>query len=202
MATITETAKKRILSLMDQQNPKVEGLRLTVKTRAPVPEYRLDFVETGKQNPTDVLVVAGGINVFIEPQDSNFLQDVRIDYVNSLEHSGFKIENPKVVEPKTDTPASEAPKLDSPLAETIQQVLDTQINPAVSGHGGYINLVDVRGEIAYIKMSGGCQGCGMASVTLKQGVVTAIKRAVPAIKEVLDTTDHAGGSNPYFSPGK
>jgi len=200
MATITETAKKRIVSLMQQQSAKIEGLRLSVKALTPIPEYRLDFVEEGKRDPADVMVVADGINLFIEPKHSNFLQDVKIDYVNSLEHSGFKIENPKVTQ---SAPAEQAPpNLDHPLAQTIQKILDSEINPAVSGHGGYISLVDVREETAYIKMSGGCQGCGMASVTLKQGVVAAIKRAVPDIKEILDTTDHAGGMNPYYSPGK
>ena len=201
MATITETAQKRISSLIEQKSSKIEGLRLTVKTMTPVPEYRLDFVEEGKRDPSDVMLSASGINLFIEPQHSNFLQDVKIDYINSLEHSGFKIENPKVIQEAPSQPQA-PPTLDHPLAETIQKILDSQINPAVSGHGGYISLVDVREETAYIKMSGGCQGCGMASVTLKQGVVAAIKRAVPEIKEILDTTDHAGGTNPYYSPGK
>ena len=94
------------------------------------------------------------------------------------------------------------PGLETPEGEAILRILDEQVNPAVAGHGGHISLVDVQDDIAYIRLEGGCQGCGMADVTLKQGVETAIMREVPTITTVLDVTDHAGGGNPYFQPGK
>ena len=77
-------------------------------------------------------------------------------------------------------------------------MLETRINPAIAAHGGYITLIDIQEHIAYVEMSGGCQGCGMADATLKQGVEVEIKTAVPAIERVLDVTDHAGGTNPYY----
>ncbi len=94
------------------------------------------------------------------------------------------------------------PGLETPEGEAILRILDEQVNPAVASHGGHISLVDVQDDTAYIRLEGGCQGCGMADVTLKQGVETAIMREVPAITSVLDVTDHAGGANPYFQPGK
>lgn len=94
------------------------------------------------------------------------------------------------------------PGLETPEGEAIQRILDEQVNPAVASHGGHISLVDVQENTAYIRLEGGCQGCGMADVTLKQGVETAIMREVPTITSVLDATDHAGGENPYFQPGK
>ena len=97
--------------------------------------------------------------------------------------------------------ANNKPGLNSDEAQAIYVILDEQINPAVASHGGHISLVDVQGDTAYIRLEGGCQGCGMADVTLKAGVETAIKGAVPSIAAVLDTTDHAGGSNPYYQPG-
>ncbi len=84
----------------------------------------------------------------------------------------------------------------------VQRVLDTQINPGVAGHGGNITLLDVKGEDVYIKMGGGCQGCGQASVTLKGGVERAIRQYAPEVKQIFDTTDHAAGKNPYYSPSK
>jgi len=84
----------------------------------------------------------------------------------------------------------------------VQRVLDTQINPAVAGHGGQVSLLDVRGTAVYIKMGGGCQGCGMASVTLKQGIEKTIRHHVPEVTDIFDTTDHASGQNPYYSPSK
>ena len=92
--------------------------------------------------------------------------------------------------------------LDTPEGRAIQAVLDERINPAVAGHGGHFSLIDVKDDQAFIRLEGGCQGCGMADVTLKQGVEVEIKGAVPSISAVLDVTDHAGGNNPYYSPGK
>ena len=94
------------------------------------------------------------------------------------------------------------PGLETPTGKAVREVLDSRINPSVAGHGGYIALVDVQDDTAYIRLEGGCQGCGMADVTLKQGIETEIKQAVPMIRAVLDVTDHAGGTNPYYEPGK
>ena len=94
------------------------------------------------------------------------------------------------------------PGLETPTGKAVREVLDSRINPAVAGHGGHISLIDVRGPRVFLRLEGGCQGCGMADVTLKQGVEAEIKRAVPQIEEILDVTDHAVGSNPYYQPGK
>ena len=94
------------------------------------------------------------------------------------------------------------PGLASAEGIAVREVLEERINPQVAGHGGYISLVDVLENTAYIRLEGGCQGCGMADVTLKQGVEVEIRRAVPSIARVLDVTDHAGGTNPYYQPGK
>jgi Fe-S cluster biogenesis protein NfuA len=90
------------------------------------------------------------------------------------------------------------PGLDTPDGRAIQELLDRQINPSVAGHGGHIALIDIEGARAYIRMEGGCQGCGMANVTLKEGIEGEIQKIVPTIREVLDVTDHAGGTNPYY----
>ncbi len=94
------------------------------------------------------------------------------------------------------------PGLDTPHGRAVQAVLDERINPSVASHGGHIALIDVKSDTAYIRLEGGCQGCGMADVTLKQGIEVEIKSAVPAILQVLDVTDHAGGDNPYYAQGK
>jgi Fe-S cluster biogenesis protein NfuA len=80
----------------------------------------------------------------------------------------------------------------------VQQVLDTDVNPAVASHGGNVQLVDVRENNISIRMGGGCQGCGMAHMTLRHGVETAIRRSVPEVGVIQDATDHASGRNPYF----
>jgi len=85
------------------------------------------------------------------------------------------------------------------LRNKVQKILDEQINPAVASHGGYITLVDVQGKNIYIQMGGGCQGCGQANVTLRDGVEESLRNQVPEIGEILDATDHAAGENPYYA---
>lgn len=89
-----------------------------------------------------------------------------------------------------------------PLAQAIQEVLDQEINPAVAAHGGYIGLLDVADGVAYVQMGGGCQGCGLAEVTLSQGVRATILERFSELHDVVDTTDHAQGANPYYQASK
>lgn len=85
-------------------------------------------------------------------------------------------------------------------AVAIQEHLNEEINPLVASHGGFIEVLALKSDTVYVHMGGGCQGCGMATVTLKQGVETSIFRRFPEVKRVLDTTDHAAGLNPYYAP--
>ena len=91
---------------------------------------------------------------------------------------------------------------DFQIREKIQYLVDSAINPAVAGHGGVVSLVDVKDKMVYLQMGGGCQGCGMADVTLKQGIETMIREEVPEIVDIIDVTDHATGQNPYFTASK
>jgi len=204
MIELTDIAKKKIMTLMRDQEDQgtiMEGVRVTYSGRLPTIEYRLAFVEAGKEEAGDVMVAVNGIKVFTEERNAGFLSDVQIDFIESLQQTGFKVLNPKVVMPTPVAPTTPT-SLNTPQAIAIKQILDADINPAISAHGGYIKLLDVKENIAYIEMTGGCQGCGMADVTLKQGIVVGIKKAVPEIIDVLDTTDHGQGNNPYFTPGK
>ena len=88
------------------------------------------------------------------------------------------------------------------LATRVQELLESTINPAVAGHGGFVQLIEVKDNKVYVQMGGGCQGCGAADITLKAGIERLIKEEIPEIEEVLDTTDHASGENPYYTPGK
>ena len=92
------------------------------------------------------------------------------------------------------------PGLDSEEAKEVLKVLEEKINPSVASHGGHVTLIDLKDDIAFIRLEGGCQGCGMADATLKNGIEVEIKGAVPTITSVLDVTDHAEGLNPYYSP--
>lgn len=88
------------------------------------------------------------------------------------------------------------------VRDRIQKILDEMINPAVAGHGGFVEVLEVKDNIAYLRLGGGCQGCGMVNVTLKQGIETTLKDEIPQLTGVIDQTDHAGGTNPYYQPSK
>jgi Fe/S biogenesis protein NfuA len=91
---------------------------------------------------------------------------------------------------------------DADVKNRIQKILDEVINPAVAGHGGFVELLDFKENVAYLKLGGGCQGCGMVNVTLKQGIEATLKEEIPQLAGVIDQTDHAGGTNPYYQPAK
>lgn len=105
-----------------------------------------------------------------------------------------------------DAAVSDAAWEDMPSADeirqSVQRVLDTEINPSVAEHGGVIQLIDVQENRVFIQMGGGCQGCGQANVTLKFGIENSIRAVVPEVAEILDVTDHAAGRNPYHTPSK
>lgn len=190
MVTITETARNKILGLMEAEEQKDLALRMAIKGRGPGGfRYELQFVGKEEIGPADSVFDAGGLQVVVDSESAPNLQGATVDYVDGMYESGFKIDNPNSL--WTD-----------PKAQAVQEVIDNQINPGVAAHGGHVSLLDVKDDIAYIALGGGCQGCGMADVTLKQGIEVMIKEAVPEIRQIIDTTDHASGRNPFYQPSK
>jgi Fe/S biogenesis protein NfuA len=186
--TLTDVARHKILGLLAKDPRKNLALRFSIDGRGPGGyRYRLGFVPLAERAATDAAVDAGGFQMLIDAATAPNVEGVSIDFVETLQESGFKIENPN------------SPWAD-PLAQAVQQVLDQDINPAVASHGGFVVLHEVKEGTAYIELHGGCQGCGMASVTLRQGIEVRIKEMVPGIREVVDVTDHGVGSNPYNAP--
>ena len=190
MITVTDIARDKILEMMAAQGKDGLALRFGVRGRGQGGYlYRLAFADLSERVPDDVAVVSGALTVLIDAGSSAALQGATIDFVTTGGESGFKIDNPN-------------PLWADAVALAVQRVIDEDLNPAVSSHGGFITLLDVRDNTAFIQLGGGCQGCGMADVTLKQGIEVRIRELVPAITAVVDTTDHAEGRNPYFAPSK
>lgn len=190
MITISEAAKQKIVALMKGEKREGLALRFGIRGRGPGGfQYRLAFVPEGDRSESDVLVDAGGFQVLVDAESAPSLEGVTIDYEEGPTESGFRIDNPN-------------PLWRDPTAQAVQKVIEERINPAVGSHGGWVTLIDVKDGIAYIQLGGGCQGCGMVDVTLKQGIEVMIREQVPEIREIIDTTDHAGGRNPYYQPAK
>jgi Fe/S biogenesis protein NfuA len=91
---------------------------------------------------------------------------------------------------------------DDALYERVADLFDQQVNPMVARHGGRVELIDVQDAVVMVRMAGGCQGCGMADVTLRQGIEAMLQQHVPEVRGVVDITDHTAGSNPYFAAAK
>lgn len=150
-------------------------------------QYRLIFVPADMKAEDDREVESDGLRLLIDPFSAAYLDGARVEHIEDNGGSGFKIENPN-------------PLWHEPIGATVHSMIESHINPSIAMHGGFVRLLDVKDDVAYITMGGGCQGCGMANVTLKHGVEKMIKETVPGIKAVLDKTEHALGERPYFQP--
>jgi len=191
--TVTELARNKVLDVMESQGRLQDALRVMLTHGGTaMAEFGLQFV-ADEDIPEDAAVVdGGGFRVVIDRENLPFLEGATIDYVEGLHESGFKV----------DAPNARPPKPSGPVADKIVEVIETRINPAIASHGGFVVLEGLKNDVAYLRFGGGCQGCGMINVTLKQGVEVMIKESVPEIAAVMDVTDHDSGQNPYYRPSK
>jgi Fe/S biogenesis protein NfuA len=190
--TITERAQSVVRSFMEQSEGELRALRIAAHPGGVAgPRFELSLVSDSDRDDDDVQVDMGDFLVFV-PQDSvDRLEGATVDYVERVNESGFEI-RPSRATPKVEgAPQGE-------LATQVKEVLDAQVNPAVAAHGGEIVLVDVQGTEIFIQMAGGCQGCALSRMTLKQGVERMVRQAIPEVTAVHDVTDHTSGENPFY----
>ncbi|MCY3600760.1 MAG: iron-sulfur cluster assembly accessory protein [Gemmatimonadetes bacterium] len=193
LLTFTDAASERIRSFISEDPAEGLAVRVSVQNASPIaPEYEMALIEPFEREAEDQSFDVPGFEVVVDSKSADILAGTRIDWVESLQGSGFHFNNPNI------QPLGSAP-LDGPLVDRVRRVIDEQINPGVASHGGTVRLVDIRDNVVYVTMGGGCQGCGMASVTLTQGIKQMIRDAAPEIVDVQDVTDHAAGSNPYYA---
>ena len=183
---LTPLARQHVLEALEEEEKDGLSLRVAIAGRGPTGfRYSLDLVAPGEHKDDDIRVDDDGFEIWIDRESSEKLDGTTIDFVQRLQESGFKFDNPNSM-------------WSDSKAQKVQEVIEAKINPGIASHGGFVQLIDVKDDIAYIKFGGGCQGCGMVDVTLKEGVQVMIKEAVPELADVLDTTDHAAGTNPYY----
>ncbi|WP_298335418.1 NifU family protein [Ferrimicrobium sp.] len=162
--------------------------------------YDVYFQELAQVDPEDLQLRFGELNVVIPRDSISRLAGATMEVGSDGE---LAITNPNTPTPEaTDLPDLGPDALANDLALRVNAILEEQVNPAIAAHGGYAELVGVVEERAYVLMGGGCQGCGLAAMTLSQGIATAIQDAVPEIIDVVDVTNHAAGNNPYYQPAK
>ncbi len=105
-------------------------------------------------------------------------------------------------QPLVGTRTAHAQSDDDALYDRVLDIFEQRINPMVAGHGGHVDLIDVQDGVVMVRLGGGCQGCGMADVTLRQGIETTLQQFAPEVQGVVDVTDHSSGANPYFASAK
>lgn len=202
-----------LLAVTDEAIQKILGFR----EQAPTPERQAMWIEiTGisggewtynmslrpidEAEPDDVVETHGELAIVVPEPDAEKLRGVTVEWSGDPFAGGLRLSGLASPSPAMGEGASA--DLSGDVAQQVLQVLEQQVNPAISAHGGRADLVAVEEGAAYLRLSGGCQGCGMATVTLGQGIEVAIKDNVPEIHRVVDVTDHASGTNPYFESAK
>ena len=186
MLAITPKAREMLDSFAEQADQPDLSLRVEIVGRGPKGfQYDLQFVGAEGGSDDDYINEVDGIIVRIAARSVQYLDGSTLDFKETLMGGGFSFDNPN-------------PMWVDGLSQKVAEIINREVNPAVASHGGVVELVGVDENRAIIAFGGGCQGCGMTDVTLKQGVEVIIKEKVPEIIEVIDSTDHAAGTNPFY----
>ena len=199
MLIVTAPAQEKILELRAQEDePETLGLRIEV-TGVQGVEYTYDLtfdpVAEADQAAGDVVEEAGDLPVIIPVDSIDSLRGATLDLPTSGGQQGLVLRNPNRPNPLSGMHV----ELSGTTDEKVRQLLDGQINPALAMHGGFAALDRVEDDKVFVTMGGGCQGCAVSAMTLREGIARSIKEAIPEVAEVVDITDHALGENPYYA---
>lgn len=190
MLTFTDRAREVVRSYLEKSAGEPQALRITLHDGSPLaPRYDLALVAPADRADDEIAVDTPDFTVLVSEGSLGRLDGATVDFVERDHESGFQIRDVRPGAP---------PAAEGPLADRVRQVLNERVNPGIAAHGGAIELVAVEGTEVYIEMGGGCQGCALSRMTLRQGVERMLREAVPEITELHDVTDHAVGANPYF----
>ena len=197
--TVTAPARDKILELRAQEDdPDTLGLRIEV-TGVQGVEYTYDLtfdpVAEADEGAGDLIEAQGDLPVIIPGESVDSLRGATLDLPTTDGQQGLVLRNPNRPDPLSGMHM----ELTGSVEEKVRQLLDGQINPSLAMHGGFAALERVEGDTVYVTMGGGCQGCAVSAMTLREGIARSIKEAIPEVSEVLDTTDHALGENPYYT---
>lgn len=196
---ITPVALEQITSLRDQEA--IPDLYLGLRIAGVGVngfQYETAFVRGEDIPESDHRETHGTLAVAIPPSSIDNLRGSVLDLSDDPAAPGLVLRNPNPATP-AGVPDLGDVELEGTVAERITQLLEQQINPAIASHGGWVRLVTVEGSTAHLEMGGGCQGCGLAAMTLRNGIEAAVKQHIPEIEEIVDATNHEAGVNPFYA---
>ena len=190
---VTDKSLHKILKILDDQDVSVKGLRITAESISPLKvDYRIQLVDDDSVYDDDEINSFSyedkRLDVYVDADSQHLVKDVEVDFIDTFAGEGFKINAPSHI----------PDHMDKDVVTAIESLLKEKINPSIASHGGRVSLVDVKDNIMFVQMEGGCQGCAASAVTLRQGIEATVKNTIPQIEEIIDITDHASGKNPYY----
>ena len=192
MVTITESAQTYLAGLLAKQEAKDIGVRVFItEPGTPMAETCIAYCRPEEAQEDDIKVSYEQFDGYIDARSEPFLEEALVDYAEDRMGGQLTIKAPNAKVPKVSD--------DSPLEDQINYVLHSQINPSLASHGGMVSLIEiVEDNVAVLQFGGGCQGCGMVDVTLKDGVDKTLLETLPQLTAVRDVTDHSVTENAYF----
>lgn len=193
MIDISPSAVAYFNKLLAREETPGMGLRISVvHPGTPRADCQLEFCAPGDAQETDLSFAYDGFNLYVAADSESWLNEASIDYLSESAGGQLTIKAPGL--------KGKGPDASATLSERVAWLLEQRVNPQVASHGGHISLVEVtEAKEVILRFGGGCQGCGMAHITLKQGVEKTLLEELPEITAVRDVTDHSAGDNPYFS---
>jgi Fe/S biogenesis protein NfuA len=188
---ITESAQKFLADLLEKQDTKGIGIRIFVSDPGThKAETCIAYCRPGEENEDDVIIDYADFKAYFGQRSLSFLEDAKVDYSDDKFGGQLTIRAPNSRMPNIND--------DSAIEDKINYVLYNDVNPGLASHGGNISLEEVVDDIAILKFGGGCQGCGSADVTLKEGVEKTMMEKIPELKGIKDITDHTDKSKAYM----
>lgn len=192
MINISKSAQDYFRHLLQTQGGDAIGIRVSaVHPGTPKADARLEFCESGDLLGDEWSLDCQGFTLFVDAPSVPFLDSAEIDYLTQATGGQLTIRAPRI--------KGNAPNADASVVERVQYLLDSEINPMLAAHKGQVALEEVTAEgVVRLRFGGGCHGCGMVDVTLKQGIEKTMMERIPEITAVRDATDHATGEAPYI----
>ena len=192
MIQIGTEAQVHFRRLLEQQGVPGMGVRLKVmRPGTAQADCQLEFCEPGDLSGDEWIVECEGFNLYVEAASTGWLEDAQIDFQRNPTGGQLTIKAPHI--------KGRVPGADAGAVERIQHVIETEINPSLASHGGRVSLVALEADgVAVLRFGGGCHGCGMVDVTLREGIERTLRARVPEVTGVRDATDHASGESPYM----
>jgi len=185
---ISKKAQEHILDKLNSSAEKFQGISIIVDPKTDrKANYSIQFIELSNTPSENISINFGEFQVLVSKEGIPYLEGTEVDLNDEGELEAFN-------------PSMSITEISGSVEEQIRHVLEEEVNPMVASHGGVVSLLEVKDQNAYLEFGGGCQGCGMIDVTLKQGVEVMIKEQIPEIEAIYDVTDHAEGTNPYYQP--